>query len=333
MIDEASLRALAMAACGNAGIAPAHARLQVDLLVEAELRGRASHGLLRLPRIIERIANGVADPAAKGSHSWLGASLRVDGQMGLGPVVAMEAIEAMLAHLDRNGVCMAAISNNNHLGMLAWYAEQVAERGRVFIGLSTSEALVHPWGGRRAMLGTNPVAIGIPTSAGPFVLDMATSLVAMGTVHDHAGRGMPIPTGWALDENGDPTTDAARARNGALTPFGEAKGYALGLAFELLVTATTGAAIGRDVAGTLDSDRVCNKGDLFVVLDPSRQSGLLARLAAFLDEVRQSGDGDPVLVPGDRARSSRDRARAAGISIPAALHTRLVALAKKEVFH
>ncbi len=329
VIDEPSLRELAMAACGNAGIPLAHARLQVDLLMEAELRGRASHGLLRLPRIIERIANGVADPAAMGKHSWLGARLDVDGQMGLGPVIAVNAIDAMTACLDTHGVCAAAISNNNHLGMLAWYAEQVANRGKVLVALSTSEALVHPWGGRRAMLGTNPIAIGVPTAAGPFVLDMATSLVAMGAVHDHANRSVPLPLGWALDENGDPTTDAERAKAGALAPFGEAKGYALGLAIELLVTAMTGSAIGRDIRGTLNSDRICNKGDLFVLLDPSRQGDLLKRLAEFLDEVRQSGDGRPVLVPGDRAHDTRSASLANGLSIPAALRDRLEALASE----
>lgn len=330
-IDEPSMRALALAVCRSAGMPSAHAELQADLLIEADLRGRASHGLMRLPRIVERIANGVADAHATGKHVWVGgARLQVDGGRGLGPVVAVNAIEAMLARLDEHGVYAAAISNNNHLGMLAWYAERVAERGRVLIALSTSEALVHPWGGRRAMLGTNPIAVGIPTADGPFVLDMATSLVAMGAVHDRASRGLPLPPGWALDADGEPTTNAERAKAGALAPFGEAKGYALGLAIELLVTAMAGSAIGQNIKGTLDSNHVCNKGDLFLVLDPSRQDGLTERLAAFLDDVRRSGDGRTVLVPGDRARRTRAAALANGISIPAALLRQLETLAARE---
>lgn len=328
-MDTATLRELAMSACMSANIPPQHASLQIDLLMEAELRGRASHGLMRLPRIIERIANRVLDPTATGNHAWRGSLLEVDGQAGLGPVVAMNALEAMTDRAAARGVCAAAIRNNNHLGMLAWYAERVATSGKILIAMSTSEALVHPWGGRRAMLGTNPIAIGVPTAKGPFVLDMATSLVAMGVIHDHANRGVPLQQGWALDENGDPTVDPERAKDGSLAPFGDAKGYALGLAIELFVTAMTGAAIGRDVQGTLDSDRTCNKGDVFIVLEPPRDGGLPSMLSDFLDEVRHSGTAQPVLVPGDRALASRNAALAKGLSIPTALRDQLTALTRK----
>lgn len=328
-VDASTLRELAMTVCMNADISSSHSALQVDLLMEAELRGRASHGLMRLPRIIERIANRVVDPAATGNHIWRGSLLGVDGQAGLGPVVAMNAIDAMTERVSTYGVCAAAIRNNNHLGMLAWYAEHVAARGKILIAMTTSEALVHPWGGRRAMLGTNPIAVGVPTDQGPFVLDMATSLVAMGVVHDHANRGIPLPQGWALDENGNATLDAERAKIGSLAPFGGAKGYALGLAIELFVTALTGSAIGRDIMGTLDSDRVCNKGDVFIVLEPSSDGGLPSRLADFLEEVRRSGSDRPVLVPGDRALISRKAALEDGVSIPTALKDRLIALAMK----
>jgi LDH2 family malate/lactate/ureidoglycolate dehydrogenase len=180
------------------------------------------------------------------------------------------------------------------------------------------------------MLGTNPIAFGIPTAQGPFVVDMATSLVAMGTVHDHASRSQPLKPGWALDAHGEPTLDATRAKAGSLAPFGEAKGYALGLAIEILVTSITGAAIGRDVVGTLDSDRICNKGDVFVMLKPSADRLLPQRLSVFLDAVRQSGGDSAVLVPGDRAFEARNRALNEGVSLPAALHRRLKELAGKE---
>src|SRR6185312_10108367 len=130
--------------------------------------------------------------------------------------------------------------------------------------------------------------IGVPATPDPLVLDMATGLVAMGKIYDYANRGEPIPPGWALDEDGNPTTDAAAAKEGAIAPFGGAKGYALGLTLEVLVTALSGAAIGTDVKGTLDSDMVCNKGDLFIAIAPRKNERVAALVSAYLDEIRSS---------------------------------------------
>jgi L-2-hydroxycarboxylate dehydrogenase (NAD+) len=302
-----------------------HAAVQVDLLIEAELRGRASHGLLRLRRIVERIRSGLADPAAIGKHEWRGSAfLDVDGARGLGPVIALRAIAELRARARETGVAVAAVRNNNHLGMLAWYVERVASGGQVAIALTTSEALVHPWGGRKAMIGTNPIAIGVPAKPHPFVLDMATGIVSMGQIHDYAHRHEAIPEHWALDGDGKPTTDPDAAKQGAIAPFGREKGYALGLAFEILVATLTGAAMGTDVRGTLDSSSVCNKGDVFVVLEP--KTGMAEPVTAYLDAIRacspidQAGaetgsETGAVMAPGDRARACRERRLAEGIPI------------------
>lgn len=319
------IRSTALEALANAGVSPADAEIQLSLLLDAELRGVASHGLLRLPRVLERIANGVTDPASPAAFEWrASALLDVDGRQGLGPVVAMHALDRICGRARETGVASAVIRNCDHLGMLAWYAEHVAGRGQVLIALTVSEALVHPWGGRQAMLGTNPIAIGIPTDSNPFVFDMATSLVSMGKIHDHANRGVPIPEGWALDAEGNATTDATAAKAGAIAPFGGAKGYGLGLAFELLVTSLTGAAIGPAVRGTLDSDIPCNKGDVFIVIESHH--GMASVVSRFMDELRNSPPIDPavpVRVPGDRARSTRERRAAEEITLPAEIWNRI----------
>lgn len=315
----------------RAGVPDAHAALQIDLLLEAELRGRPSHGLLRLPRIVERIHKGVIDPHTIGEHTWRGqAYLSVDGKMGLGPVVACAALDAICEHARETGVAVAAIHNNNHLGMMAWYAERIAARGLTLIAMSTSEALVHPWGGRRAMLGTNPIAIGVPASPRPFVVDMATSLVSMGQIHDHAHRNIPIPPNWALDANGEPTTDAAAARDGSLAPFGEAKGYALGLAFEILVASLTASALGRNVRGTLDSTHPCNKGDVFIVIDTSTSGMMADAVGAYLDEIRNDRPAhgfNNVAIPGDRSLAVREQRLKEGMPVAEEVWTRLLHLA------
>jgi L-2-hydroxycarboxylate dehydrogenase (NAD+) len=317
LVAVEDVRNAALAALAGAGATAANAELQTDLLIEAELRGVPSHGLLRLERIINRIRNGVADPVTTGIHTWRSdAFLVVDGQRGLGPVVAKSALEAISDKARQTGVAIAAVSNSNHIGMLAWYAETIAERGQVLIAITTSEALVHPWGGRVALLGTNPIAIGVPTATGPFVIDLATSMVSMGEIHDRAHRGQAIPEGWALDAEGNSTTDPKAAKSGALAPFGQAKGYALGLAFELLVASITGAALGRDVAGTLDATKICNKGDVFIVIDGG--TGQAAAISQYLDIIRATppAEGfDRVLVPGDRAAAQRQERLKTGLPL------------------
>lgn len=326
-LDEA--RSVALSVLRNAGTPQAHAEIQAEVLLEAELRGLASHGLLRLPRIVERVRNGVADPRATGRHVWRGeALLDVDGEGGFGPVVARAAIGPARERARRLGVAVAAIRNSGHLGAIGWYAEEIARGGQLAIVLSTSEALVHPFGGRKAMIGTNPIAIGVPVEPEPFVLDMATGVISMGKVHDHANRGQPLEPGWALDAEGNPTTDAAAARHGAIAPFGDAKGYGLALGFELLVASLTASALGADVTGTLDSTLPATKGDLIVVLEPHARSA--SAISAYLDAIRGCPpirEGETVTVPGDRSRERRARNLARGLEIPDAIWSRLRDLA------
>ena len=299
------------------GVPEDHARTQAGLFLEAEMRAIPSHGLLRLRRVIERIHAGLAVADTTGDQQWTARSfLSVDGQRGLGPVVAMAALDTIVPRAREDGIAIAAIRNTNHLGALAYYAEHVANLGLTCIALTISEALVHPWGGRKAMIGTNPIAIGVPADPTPMVLDMATGLVSMGKIHDHANRSAPIPLGWALDENGDPTTDAVAAKKGAIAPFGGPKGYALGLAFEVLVASLALSGIGTHVKGTLDSVEVSNKGDLFIVIAPQHAAAAKAIVTAYLDDIRNAAPADPgqpVVVPGDRARATREKSWEQGV--------------------
>ncbi len=299
------------------GVPADHARTQAGLFIEAEMRAIPSHGLLRLRRVIERIHGGLSVPGAIGRQEWTARSfLAVDGERGLGPVVAMAALDAIVPRAKEDGIAIAAVRNTNHLGALAYYAEHVAGLGLTCIALTISEALVHPYGGRKAMIGTNPVAIGVPADPKPMVLDMATGLVSMGKIHDHANRGAPIPLGWALDENGDPTTDAAAAKKGAIAPFGGPKGYALGIAFEVLVASLAASAIGTDVKGTLDSVNVSNKGDIFIVIAPPHAEAARHLVTGYLNEIRAAAPADPehpVLAPGDRAHKVRAQSGKRGV--------------------
>lgn len=314
------------------GLLAANAALQADLLIEAELRGLPSHGLQRLPRLIARLKNGLADPNATGEAQETRPGVAtVDGQRGLGPVVMMHTLEHLVERARTQGIALAAIRNANHIGMLAYYAEAATARELIGIVLTTSEALVHPFGGTEAMLGTNPIAIGIPAGAEPFLLDLATSRVSMGKIHHHALTGTEIPSDWAVDANGQRTTDPEAAKHGAIAPFGEAKGYGLGLAVELLVAGLAGSAFAPDVGGTLDASDVANKGDILILIDPAAGAGNAAGLTAYLERLRASRPADPerpVAVPGEGMRARRAQALARGIELPGPLYEEIHALAE-----
>jgi LDH2 family malate/lactate/ureidoglycolate dehydrogenase len=330
MCSPDQLMAVAIRLLERRGVPAEAARIQADLLIEAELRGLPSHGIQRLPRLLARIDRRLADPAARAMMTWTRpAFLSVDSRRGLGPVVMLAAIAEMRASVAAHGMATAAIRNANHIGMLAYYVDAVARSGLIAIVASTSEALVHPFGGTEPMLGTNPVAIGIPTADEPFVLDIATSLVPMGKIHHHALRGEPIPLGWAVDGDGRPTTSAQAAKSGAIAPFGDAKGYGLGLAIELIVAALCGSEMAPAVRGTLDEEHPANKGDLIILIDPAAGGDRAAALSAYLQKLRASRPLDPdrpVSVPGDGARRRKARIGIEGIEVPDALWNDLLAL-------
>lgn len=305
------------------GATEAHATVQVGVLIEAELRGQHSHGIQRLPVLVGRIRSRALDPVAVPELTHPAEALTaVDGRHGFGPVSAFAAVDALAEQVARSGIAAATIRNANHLGMLAPYVERLTDAGLIGIAFTTSEALVHPWGGTRALVGTNPLAIGVPTGANtsPMILDMSTGAVSAGKILNHAARGIPIPLSWAIDAAGEPTTDAAAAGDGALSPFGGPKGYALGLALEVLVATLTGTALGTAVRGTLDTDHPSTKGDVILALTTRHGSG--AGVAGYLDQIRATPtrDGDPpVAVPGDRARVSRAGRLRDGVPVPAAI--------------
>lgn len=332
LVDFATARALAQDLLAAAGVPHTAAALQTDLLLDAQAKGVPSHGLLRLPRLLRRIANGRANPTADGEHRWTTPTfLTVDGQQGLGPVVAWRALQAVVPAAEREGIACAAVTSANHLGMLGFYTSRIAALGMVCLATTSSEPLVHPWGGTRAVVGTNPLSIAVPAEPEPLVLDMATSEVSMGKIHEYALRGEPLEPGWAIDAEGSPTLDADAARTGALTPFGGPKGYGLGLALGAMIAFVTGSAVDPDVRGTLDDTELANKGDLFVVIKGAGRS-----VSGLLDVVRdtpRSNPSAPVLVPGDRARSRAQRSRERGLDVADGLWAELLRLREQRGQH
>ena len=264
-------------------------------------------------------AGGLANSDSGPELTWITeAVLRVDGHRSFGPVAAFAATDAILERAESTGIAIATVSNSNHLGMLAPYVERIAAAGQIGVVLTTSEALVYPWGGTRAMVGTQAHRDGVPTTTEPIVLDMSTAEVSMGKILEHAVRRSPIPLGWAIDRHRAPTTDPDGAAQGALAPFGGAKGYALGLAFEAIVSVLTRSAFGTAVKGTLRHRQPLHQGGHFPLHlhRPAGPAAELQALAAYLEQVRDSAASPgSVTIPGDRARATRSKRLADGIPL------------------
>jgi uncharacterized oxidoreductase len=330
------LRELATRLLAAAGAAEPDAAVVADHLVDANLAGHDSHGVGMLPQYLRAIRGGLLDPRA---HAALedrgGAVLAADGRRGFGQVVAREAIAAAMERARATGVAVVALRNAFHVGRVGAYGEQAAAAGLAslhFANVVGHGPVVAPFGGTRARLSTNPVCVALPGAGGaePFVLDFATSALALGKIRVALNRGERLPPGVLVDHRGLPTTDPATMfpePRGAILPFGLHKGYGLALACELLAGALAGGGTLATVAP--EPGRIGNNL-LSFVLDPARLPGagaLGTELPAAIGYVKGSPPADPaapVLVAGEPERASRARRLAAGIPIERATWEELV---------
>src|SRR5699024_9699273 len=201
-----------------------------------------------------------------------GGAAAIDGGARLGPVVASTAAAEAIDRAESHGVGAVGVRNTNHLGMLGHYTDQIRREGPVGIAITNTEPAMPPYGGTDPVLGTNPIAIGLPTEP-PFNLDMSTSGIARGTVLHLKETGEELARGVARGTAGEPTTDPEAALRGTILPLGGARGSGLAIAVEILAGGLVGAAMGESVTGTYHTEDSCTKGDLFLALDPSVLSG------------------------------------------------------------
>jgi LDH2 family malate/lactate/ureidoglycolate dehydrogenase len=305
-------------------------------LTEGDLRGYASHGLLRFPLIVQRIWAGTARVGAEPRVvRRRPAAALLDGDQGLGPFVATRAVDLATAIAREQGFGVVGVFNNNHISLVGYYVERAARAGLIAMATTTGDAGVHPYGGIDRLLGTNPLAVAIPTANEPFLLDMATSEGTFGRIFGARQQGQAIPPTWAVDAAGQPTNDPAEALAGSLRPFGGAKGYGLGLCLAILAGPLVRAASGPDVVGTIEPGDPATKGDLFVVLDPAAFGDAAAvREAAsvFLARVRASRrapGSETIRAPGERALRLRAERLAAGIPMDETTWEAVEALARE----
>lgn len=312
-ITEAELRRVITDALTANGLPAEDAAIAADALTEAELRGRATHGLVRLRDLVETIP--------KLSHgrphvvSGEGPVVQVDGRNYLGYVACRLAVDEAVVRARLHGHALVAARPTRHTGMLGYYVDRLARAGFAALAFSDCVPIVAPWGGAERVLGTNPLAAAFPREPWPILIDMGTSAVTMGDVLLARRAGRPLPEGVAVDADGHMTTDPARVPEGALLPMAEHKGYALALLVQLLAGVLTGAAgvpSERDEYGTF-----------FVVIKPTlfapgahvtRELELL--VAACKGARPMEGFGE-VRLPGERGYRERERRLAEGIPVAA----------------
>jgi LDH2 family malate/lactate/ureidoglycolate dehydrogenase len=314
-LSAESLRRFGTGALVSLGVPEADGALVADSLVQADLWGHQSHGMLRLPWYAARLRSGAmrarTDPAVL---SDTGPLVLLDGHDGIGQVLTERARVLAVERARAHGVGVVGVRNSNHFGTAMYFTRRAARDGFVAVLTTNASPAMAPWGGREKRLGTNPWSIAAPAPGGRVVaVDIANTAVARGKIHLAKNRGEPIPDTWALSADGAPTTDPAQGVLGVVLPMAGHKGYAITFLMDVLSGALTGSAVGTGVHGPYEADRPSGAGHLFLALDPEAfgdRAGYEARVRQLIDDVKTvplAQGFDEVFYPGE----VEDRAEAA----------------------
>jgi LDH2 family malate/lactate/ureidoglycolate dehydrogenase len=320
----------------NLGLPAAHARLTADNLIFANVRGVDSHGVIRLKIYADRLrVGGFKTKVRPKVISERPASALIDGRHGMGQVAAMAAMELAIRKARKAGAAVVSVQNSNHFGASAFYAMRAVEQGMIGFSLTNAGPSMAPTGGREGRLGNNAFAIAVPAGRfPPIVLDMATGAVAWGKIFVAQQKKQPIPSTWALDKDGVPTTDPdAAAHKGLIQPFGGYKGYGLSLMIDVLTGVLSGGSFSTyinslyqkidkpsGIAHTCAAIRI----DSFVPLaDFRRRMGDLIQL---MRSCPKAPGVERIFVPGEIEHETEKRRRVEGIPLNSQLCDELRAL-------
>ena len=325
MIPITAARALVADRLMRAGANEAMAQSTARALVLAEAQGLGSHGLSRVAQYAGQLRNGRVNrdalPAVVGGR---GGALLVDAGEGLAFAACELAITQAIERAREFGVAFAGVTNSHHCGVVVDHLRPVAAAGMVGLGFANSPAAMPAAGGKHAIFGTNPVAAVFPRRSGePLLIDLSLSEVARGKLMVAAKEGRPIPLGWALDQDGQPTTEPKAGLEGSMLPIGAVsspKGAMLALLVELLVTALIGANFGFEASSFfVEEGNRPRIGQAFIVIDPAALAGsdaYLDRIEVLIAEMLRD---DGVRLPGTRREALRRQAEVDGLSVSDAM--------------
>jgi len=318
------LSALAAAALAAGGVTDGAAKTIADVLVLADSFGIHTHGVSRVPQYLERAAVGGINTAANVTATHVAPSLSiVNGDNGVGPLVASTALDAALESAQKTGVGVALAKHSNHFGPVMPYLFRAASEGYAAIIASNATTTIAPWGGRATRLGNNPLGFGMPApGADPILLDIALSVAARAKIRAAAADGRDIPDTWATDSTGRPTTDPRAALEGFLQPMAGHKGYGLAVMVDLFAGLLSGAAYLDKVSSWSETpEQPQDLGHFFLVIDtgalmPAEAlGGRMADFGARLHDVPPADPDQPVRLPGEIEMARYHRQQRDGITL------------------
>ena len=313
------INSLVQSALIHAGASPSQAQATAEALVFAEACGLPSHGLSRVSMYVSHLKAGRvignAEPVIKNQRP---SAVLIDAGNGFAFPACRLAVDQAIAKARQHGIAIAAVTNSHHFGMAAYHLDPVAGAGMVGIACGNSPAAMPAAGGKRAIFGTNPIAAIFPRTGHPPVsVDLSLSEVARGKLMVAADRGESIPLGWALDQDGNPTTDPKKGLTGSMLAVGGTKGAMLALVVELLVTTLTGAHFGAEADTFFKPEgNQPQLGQVFIVIDPKALGGdsvYAERIEALLTAML-SDEG--VRLPGQRRIQLLEAAKQTGLNVP-----------------
>lgn len=306
----------------RAGLTEEHAGIVADVLVHADARGYHSHGAMRVEYYAERIAKGGTTHHPNFNFTKTGPCTAIfDGDNGAGHVVAKLGMDEAIKIAKENGVAIVGMRRLGHSGALSYFVQQAADKDMIGISLCQSDPMAVPFGGAEAYYGTNPIAFAAPGKNGEHIIfDMATTVQAWGKILDARSKNKPISEGWAVDSNGEGTTDPFKVN--ALLPIAGPKGYGLMMMVDVLSGILLGLPFGNKVTSMYhDLTEGRELGQLHIVIDPERFSGInafkesIAQTQKDLNAIKPATGFDQVSYPGQRSAEREKKSEADGIEI------------------
>jgi len=324
-IDAERLIDFGAAVYASAGMPEPDARFVADTLVQADLWGHQSHGVLRLGWYLERLKNKVMKPVNQAETVVDAGTIAViDGHDGVGQVLTADATRDAIKRAKAHGIGAVGLRNSNHFGTCMYYTRMAALEGCVMIMTTNGGPAMAPWGGRKKIIGTNPWSVAAPAGRHPpLIMDMANTSVARGKIYLARQKREPIPLGWAINAAGEPTTDPQAAIDGIILPMAEHKGYAIAVIVDVLSGVLTGSGFLSAVHSPYKTAEKSNCGHLIIALNIEAFQPLAqfnARMEQYVSELKSvplAKGTNEVFYPGEMEAANDVRNRREGLLLPA----------------
>lgn len=334
-VEASALKAYCISLLTGSGVDTDCAEAVAENLVDADLAGVGTHGVSRMAIYMERMEKGLV---SKQNHARIikesPSAVVIDAGNSLGAVGATFAMDTCIRKAKESGCCFATVRNANHFGTAGYYVRRAAENDMIGFTCTNLKGKIAPFGGAEPFMGTDPIAVSAPSNDLPLVLDMCPSVVALGKLILAQKLGKEIPEGWALDKEGNPTTDPAKGREGSLVPLGGPKGSGLAIMAEVLSGVLSGAGYGPHLHDLYAFDEPQGIGhfmgaiDIAHFIDTDVFKSTLSSMVREIKGMRRAEGFDEILLPGEQSQRRRMESLKDGIELPDQVFEELQELGK-----